>query len=77
MRPDAEGLEVAADEAQGFSFAYLKELTTSSMMSWISRRGPMSATLLQVLGTLKLESKKGKSPGAARTGRRVGLVPEA
>jgi hypothetical protein len=37
----------------------------------------MSETLLEVLGTLKLESKKGKSPGASRTGRRVGLVPEA
>jgi hypothetical protein len=77
MRPDEEALERIANSAQGFSFAYLKELTTSATMSWMLTRGSMSDTLQDVLQALKLESRKGKAPGSARGTRRVGLTPEA
>ena len=77
MRPDDDVLERIANSAQGFSYAYLKELTTSATMSWMHTRGAMSETLVDVIQTLKLESKKGKTPGSGRGARRVGLTPEA
>jgi len=79
MRPTDSGLELAVSSTASFSFAYLKELTLSATMAWIAEptAGRMDAVLRAVLGTLKEQSQRGKSPGQSRTGRRVGVAPEA
>jgi hypothetical protein len=48
-------------------------------MAWIAEAaaGRMDGVLRSVLATLKEQSQRGKSPGQSRSGRRVGLAPEA
>lgn len=79
MQPTDGGLDYAAGATQGFSFAYLKELTLSATMAWIAEpvAGRMDGVLRSVLVTLKEQSQRGKSPGQSRGGRRMGLSPEA
>lgn len=79
MRPTAERLERTAQKTRNFSFAYLKELTISATMAWVRtpRAGAMDAVLEDVVGTLKDQAQKGRSPSNGSGTRRVGLIPEA
>lgn len=79
MRLEQDELERVVAQTGGFSFAYLKELTTSAIMAWIATRrvGGMGDAVAQVLGALKEQAHRGKSPGSSKSGRRVGLIPEA
>jgi ATP-dependent 26S proteasome regulatory subunit len=79
MRLSSDEMDRVASLTGNFSFAYLKELTTSAIMAWVATRipGGMSDTLMSVLATLKEQAQKGRNPGQSRNGRRVGLIPEA
>jgi hypothetical protein len=79
MRLEGAQLERVVSATSSFSFAYLKELTTSATVAWIATRRPggMADVLDHVLVTLKEQAQKGRSPGSSKSGRRVGLIPEA
>lgn len=79
MRLDAESVRDVADRTSGFSFAYLKELTVSSIMAWVDDPvpGQMGAVMRRVANGMKDQVRQGKAPKAADGGKRVGLIPEA
>jgi hypothetical protein len=77
MRVSRDTLDELAQATSGFSFAYLKELTMSATMAWIRERGDMNGVVLGVLRLLKEQVQRGRSPGHGKSGKRVGLVPEA
>ena len=79
LRPSQDRLARTADTTRDFSFAYLKELTISATIAWVrtARAGGMDTVLEEVVGTLKDQAKKGRSPGSGARTRRVGLIPEA
>lgn len=54
LRLNARSLEKVAQAAEGFSYAYLKELVLSSMMAWMRQPGKrkMEEVMLEVLGPL-------------------------
>ncbi len=78
MQIDAGAVERAAELTTGFSFAYLKELTLSTLMSWVDAPVPgrIGDVLERTAILMQEQVRKGRSPGR-RDGRRVGLVPEA
>ena len=78
MQIDASAVRRAADLTSGFSFAYLKELTLSALMSWVECTSPgsMGETIAKVATLMQDQVRRGKSPGH-HEGRRVGLVPQA
>ena len=41
VRPSAGALARAADETSGYSFAYLKEVGTATLLAWLHDRGPI------------------------------------
>jgi SpoVK/Ycf46/Vps4 family AAA+-type ATPase len=55
LRLSEEGIGVIADQTEGFSFAYLKELGLSSMMAWIAsaERSPMDEVMAAQVVTLR------------------------
>ncbi len=60
---DAE-LATVAELAEGFSFAYLKELATSSLFAWIRERKPgaMARTMLELVGALRHQMANEPAP---------------
>ncbi len=79
MQIDAESVREVADRTAGFSFAYLKELTISSIMVWVDDpvAGAMGRVMRGVANGMKEQVRQGKSPKSTDAGRRVGLIPEA
>jgi ATP-dependent 26S proteasome regulatory subunit len=79
MRPSVERLGRTAEKTRDFSFAYLKELCTSSTIAWVKTpvAGAMDTVLDEVATSLKDQVKQGRSPKTGQTSRRVGLIPEA
>jgi hypothetical protein len=55
LRLSEPGMAAVAGEADGFSFAYLKELFLSSMMRWIAASGPMEAIMTEQAGLLRTQ----------------------
>lgn len=78
MRLDDGCVRDVAERTGGFSFAYLKELTVSSLMAWVDDpvAGSMGAVMRRVANGMKDQVRQGKSPKAT-DGKRVGLIPEA
>ncbi len=79
MRPSDAAIEAAVVRTHTFSFAYLKELTLSATVAWVGDPVPggMDEALASVLELLKEQAQRGRAPGTSRTGRRVGVTPEA
>jgi len=78
MQVDSSSLRVLAERTAGFSFAYLKELTLSSIMAWVDKPipGTMGAVMRDVADGMKDQVRQGKAPKST-DGKRVGLIPEA
>lgn len=78
MRIDAADIRELADRTGGFSFAYLKELTVSSIMVWVDDPipGTMGRVMRSVASGMKDQVRQGKAPKPT-DGKRVGLIPEA
>lgn len=78
MQIDPSDIREVADRTGGFSFAYLKELTISSLMVWVDDPvpGAMGRVMRGVANGMKEQVRQGKSPKAT-DGKRVGLIPEA
>jgi ATPase family protein associated with various cellular activities (AAA) len=61
-------LESLAQETDGFSFAYLKELVLSGMMSWFEVRGSLHDSMTGQLRTLLSQMKTEVEKGPQKTG---------
>jgi hypothetical protein len=55
LRLSEEGIGVIADQTEGFSFAYVKELSLSAMMAWIAsaEHSPMDEVMAAQVVTLR------------------------
>lgn len=78
MQLSETSIQRVAQATSGFSFAYLKELTLSCLMSYVEKQAPgsMGDIAERLAVTMQEQVRHGKSPKRTE-GRRVGLVPEA
>ncbi|MCA9790986.1 MAG: AAA family ATPase [Candidatus Eremiobacteraeota bacterium] len=67
LRIDPEQLEELAEQTGEFSFAYLRELMMSSMMTWIHQPGPMAGLMSAQLSALREQMKAGYDQPAVAT----------
>jgi SpoVK/Ycf46/Vps4 family AAA+-type ATPase len=71
LRLPPDSLSKAAAMTDGFSFAYLKELCLSAMMSWMSdRTRPMEEVLFATAEILLKEVNRGEQSGKKRKSKR-------
>lgn len=62
LRLSAQGVQQVAEQTEGFSFAYLKELFLASMMAWlpIAQPGAMERVMVEQVQGLRIEMDSGQ-----------------
>ncbi len=77
MQPSPDTIDRVAAQTQDFSFAFLKELTTSSMVTWANQHGAASMNDLLVGRVQRLRPQLGAEAPLASVASLIGPDPDA
>lgn len=71
LRASAEGLAEVVALTGGFSYAYLKELAISAMMTWMAAEGrqPMERVMVELVDKLRAQMSSEEEPSSPGPGR--------